>query len=152
MRKYLFLVISVLSLILLNSCSTFNSTTRFQDEENKIEAAVDTVGVVQVSLIVNEMLEDARQHYLKAIKNQNAGLVDETLLSYESALKSINKLSYFPGIEENDSFNELETSIFEDYKKYVESLDEIPESISITALDDWMSKTFLNFPLLLKKA
>ena len=140
MRKYLFFIVPVLSLIFLNSCSTFISTTRFQEEENEIEVAEDTVGVVQVSLIVNEMLEDARQDYLNAIKNQNAGLVNETLLSYESALKSINKLSYFPGIEQNDSFNELETSIFEDYKKYVESLDVIPESISITALDDWMSK------------
>jgi hypothetical protein len=96
-RKYLFFIVPVLNLIFLNSCSTFISTARFQEEENKIEVAEDTVGVVQVSLIVNEMLEDARQDYLNAIKNQNAGLVDETLLSYESALKSINKLSYFPG-------------------------------------------------------
>ncbi|MBL1213693.1 MAG: LysM peptidoglycan-binding domain-containing protein [Ignavibacteriae bacterium] len=151
MRKILIFNFIVLSLF-LNSCSTFNSTTRYQEEENNIEVAEDTVGVVQVSLIFNEMLEDARQDYLNALKNQNAGLIDETILSYESALKSINKLSYFPGIEENDSFNELETAIVENYKNYVESLDHILESISIAELDDWMSKNIPELPPVIEES
>jgi membrane-bound lytic murein transglycosylase D len=129
--------------LFLVSCSSFNSTTRYEEEEAN---QPDTIGVVQVSLIVNEMLEEARQDYLNALNSQKLGLKIETLNSFENALLGINKLSYLPGIEQNNSFTELEASIFEDYKNYVQSLDEIPENASITALDEWMSKNVPDLP------
>ena len=146
MRKFFFLNISVIFIFLSFSCSSFNSTTRYEQEEEQEEIQSDTVGVVQVSIIVNEMLEEARQDYLNALKNKKLGFKIEALESFENALKGINKLSYFPGIEQNESFTELETSIFEDYKNYVEGLDEIPENTSITALDEWMSKNIPELP------
>ncbi len=96
---------------------------------------------VQRSGIVSEMLEQARQYYVDALSKQELNNTNETVSNYESALKIINSLSYFPGIEENEAYVELEKSILDDYKTYVDGLQELPADISFAALEEWMGKT-----------
>ncbi len=89
---------------------------------------------------MNELLESARKDYVNALYQQKLGFKVETLNYYESALSTIIKLSYYPEIESNTSYSELESSIVEDYQKYIESLDELPANASIYALEEWMNK------------
>lgn len=96
---------------------------------------------VQKAGIVSEMLEQARQYYVVALAKQELNSTNETVANYESALKIINNLSYYPGIEENEAYSELEKSILDDYKKYVDGLSELPVDVSFAALEEWMGKT-----------
>jgi membrane-bound lytic murein transglycosylase D len=91
--------------------------------------------------IAAEMLEQARQHYVKAIEKQESKNIEETVENYESALRIINNLSYYPGIDENEAYIELETAIIEDYKSYVDGLNELPEGVSMAALEEWMKES-----------
>lgn len=91
--------------------------------------------------IVSEMLEQARQHYVSALAKQEVNSTSETVENYESALRIINNLSYYPGIESNEAYLELENSIIEDYRKYVDGLSELPAEVSLAALEEWLGKT-----------
>jgi membrane-bound lytic murein transglycosylase D len=93
------------------------------------------------------MLENARRDYVNALYKQKLGFKAEALSFYESALSTINKLSYYPNVEENEVFIELENSIVEDYKSYVESMEELPENVSISALEEWMNKRIPDFDI-----
>jgi len=100
----------------------------------------DTINVTEKSSAVNEMLESARRDYVNALYQQKLGFKAEALNYFESSLSIINKLSYYPGIEENTTYAELESAIVEDYQKYIESIDELPENASINAFEEWMNK------------
>lgn len=141
MKKILLLISFISILISFNACSSFNSTTR-----NSNISRQDT-SKVTVSSIVNEMLENARRDYVNALYKQKLGFKSEALSFYESALTTINKLSYYPDVEENEIFIELENSIVEDYQSYVESMEELPENVSINALEEWMNKRIPDFTI-----
>ena len=100
----------------------------------------DSVVVNETTVIINESLEEARQSYVRALKQQRLGFKVDALNLYEAALSIINKLSYYPDIEDNEAYVELENSIVEDFRGYVESLDELPSDVSISALDEWTAK------------
>ncbi len=95
---------------------------------------------VQKGGIVSEMMEQARQYYISALAKQDINSTSETVSNYESSLRIINNLSYYPGIEENEAYLELEKSIIEDYQKYVDGLPELPVEVSFAALEEWMGK------------
>jgi membrane-bound lytic murein transglycosylase D len=88
--------------------------------------------------IVSEMLEEARQYYVLALRKQEINSTKETVENYEASLRIINNLSYYPGIDENAAYLELENSIIEDYKNFVDGLDELPEGMSFAAYEEWM--------------
>ncbi|MCX6173788.1 MAG: LysM peptidoglycan-binding domain-containing protein [Ignavibacteriales bacterium] len=135
MKKLLFLPIVLFVTVVLSSCSVFKSSQKFTTQTIK-----DTVRTVESSSNINELLESARKDYVNALYQQKLGFKVETLNYFESALSSVNKLSYYPDIEENTTYVELENSIVEDYQKYIEGLEELPENASISALDEWMNK------------
>ena len=141
-KKLLILSMAALVLFVVTSCSSFHPTTR------NTESTVDTLKAPTLNSIVNEMLENARKDYVNALYKQKLGFKVEALSYFESAMSIINKLSYYPEIEDNASFVELENSIVEDYQKYVESLEELPEDASISALEEWMNNTIpdINIP------
>lgn len=139
MKRILLISFSIVFILFFNACSTFNTTTR-TSKLNKTDSTK-----VTISSIVNEMLENARKDYVNALYKQKLGFKAEALSFYESALSTINKLSYYPNVEENEVFIELENSIVEDYKSYVESMDELPENVSISALEEWMNKRIPDF-------
>lgn len=103
--------------------------------ENKVENQNETkVG------IVSELLEEARQFYLTALKKQELNSINETVENYENALRIINNLSYYPSIDKNDAYKELESAIIEDYKSFIDGLAVLPEGVSFAAYDEWMRK------------
>lgn len=90
--------------------------------------------------IVSEMLEQARQSYVNALEKQNLNSTVETINSYEEALRTINNLSYYPGIDNNEAYKELGSSIVEDYKAFVNNLTELPDGVSFAAYEEWMAQ------------
>ncbi|MDR3667041.1 MAG: LysM peptidoglycan-binding domain-containing protein [Ignavibacteriaceae bacterium] len=121
---------------------------------NKEIAKDDNSKETQVTVpnggIVSEMLEQARQFYVAALAKQELNSTTETINNYESSLRIINNLSYYPNIEQNDAYVELQKSIIEDYRKYVDGLTELPVDVSFAALEEWMAKTMPDVPLNLK--
>jgi membrane-bound lytic murein transglycosylase D len=100
--------------------------------------------------IVSEMLEQARQFYVAALAKQELNSTTETINNYESSLRIINNLSYYPNIEQNDAYIELQKSIIEDYRKYVDGLTELPIDVSFAALEEWIGKTMPDVQFTLK--
>ncbi len=90
--------------------------------------------------IVSEMLEQARQFYVAALAKQELNSTKETIENYEQSLRIVNNLSYYPGIDQNEAYVELEKSITEDYSKYVDGLTELPADVSFAAYEEWTSK------------
>jgi peptidoglycan lytic transglycosylase D len=135
MRKYLipFVVISLFSL-LIYSCGGNKEITKEKTLSLKESAEVQNSG------IVSELLEEARQYYVTALSKSDQKDVSGTVSNYESALRIINNLSYYPGIEQNEAYQDLENSIIDDYKKYLDSLPELPVDVSYAALEEWMGK------------
>ena len=125
--RHLILPIFISSLLLFYSCSSSDEITKKTEE-----------ATIQKNSVVDEMLEQARQYYLTALEKQKSNLVEETVQNYESALRIINNLSYYPGVDDNEAYIELETSIIEDYKAYVDGLPELPSGVSLAALEEWM--------------
>lgn len=135
MKKVLFLPLALAVTFLISSCTTHQSLRKFS-----VAATIDTVQNVVTTSKMNQMLESARKDYVNALYQQKLGFKVEALNYFESALSTINKLSYYPDIEINTSYSELENSIAEDYQKFIESLDELPPNASIYALEEWMNK------------
>ena len=123
------LLVLTISVLIIWGCSLKEITNQKSDEQVQIKIG-----------IVSELLEEARQFYLTALKKQELNSINETVENYENALRIINNLSYYPGIENNEAYKELESAIIEDYKSYIEGLSVLPEGISISAYNEWMKK------------
>lgn len=91
--------------------------------------------------IVSELLEQARQFYVTALAKQEINSVEEAIINYESALRLINNLSYYPGIDNNEAYIELTSSVIDDYRSYIDGLPELPENVSFAALEEWLGKS-----------
>ena len=141
MKKLLFTLLPII-LLISYSCSSIETTTRYEEEGSP----PDTTQTLETVVIVNELLESARQDYMEAIYSQDLGFKEEALISYNSALRTINRLSYYPEIDQNEAFIELENSIVEDYRSLVNGMEELPENLSISALDEWMTKNLYDNP------
>ena len=132
MIKKLLLIFSIsLFSLFISSCSGNKEISRDMQKPK-----VETKG----TSIVSEMLEQARQFYVAALAKQELNSTKETIENYESALRIINNLSYYPGIDQNEAYSELEKSITEDYGKYVDGLTELPTDVSFAAYEEWTSK------------
>ncbi len=128
-----FFAMSLFSLLFI-SCSANKEIAKDQN------AQIEKKDIQKVG-IVSEMLEQARQYYVAALAKEEKNSTTETVANYESALRIINNLSYYPGIEQNEAYIELQNSIIDDYKKYVDSLPELPTNVSFAALEEWMGKS-----------
>ena len=129
----LFFAVS-LSALLLFSCGV--------NKEIVKEGEV-TDGNVEVKKgeIVSELLEQARQYYVAALAKQELNSVEEAISNYESALRLINNLSYYPGIDNNEAYIELTSSVIDDYRSYIDGLPEFPDNVSFAALEEWLGKS-----------
>lgn len=120
------LPILLIILTIIYSCSSSDEISNKDNSSN------------QKGNVVAEMLEQARQSYLTALEKQKDGEVENAVQNYESALRIINNLSYYPGVDNNEAYIELETAIIEDYKAYVDGLEELPQGVSLAAYEEWM--------------
>ncbi|QQS38184.1 MAG: LysM peptidoglycan-binding domain-containing protein [Ignavibacteriales bacterium] len=135
MREQLLRYVAIsLFALLLTSCGANKEIVKEESStENKTE--------VPKGGIVSEMLEQARQYYITALTKQELNSTAEAINNYEASMRIINNLSYYPGIDANEAYLELEQSIIEDYKKYVDGLPELPLEVSFAAFEEWMGKT-----------
>lgn len=133
MKKFIQIPILFFVSILIISCGS--NTQLSTENQTQITTKENQVG------IVSEMLEEARQFYVLALKKQEMNSTKETVENFEAALRIINNLSYYPGIDDNASYAELETSIIDDYKSFVDGLTELPEGISFAAYEEWMKES-----------
>ena len=138
-KATLFIYILSISLV-LSSCSLLKVSNENKTQEVKTAKTTP-------SLIVSEMLEEARQNYINALAQQATNHTLEAINFYESALRIVNNLSYYPDIEENQSYSDLEQSITDDYRKFVDGLSELPQGVSLVALEEWMQKGKLELHL-----
>lgn len=127
------IVISLLSLM-LGYCGANKEITRY--ENTGVSKGNQHGG------IVSEMLEQAREFYVAAISYQNQNNPALAVKNYESALRIINNLSYYPGIDDNEAYSELEKAIIDDYRRYVDGLTDLPDDVSFAALEEWLGKSF----------
>ncbi len=133
MKKIILIPIVVFVSLLVTSCASSPEITH----HNQTEVIQNTNRVG----IVSEMLEEARQYYVLALRKQEINSTKETIENYEASLRIVNNLSYYPGIDENAAYLELENSIIEDYKNFVDGLDELPEGMSFAAYEEWMKES-----------
>ncbi|HEX7356250.1 MAG TPA: LysM peptidoglycan-binding domain-containing protein [Ignavibacteriaceae bacterium] len=133
MKKFILIPTVVLVSFLFSSCGSSPEISNQQKIDN-------TENTSRVG-IVSEMMEEARQYYVLALRKQDLNSTKETVENYEAALRIINNLSYYPGIDENASYQELESSIIDDYKNFVDGLNELPEGISFAAYEEWMKES-----------
>ncbi|MFH0733703.1 MAG: LysM peptidoglycan-binding domain-containing protein [bacterium] len=132
MQKIRIIVLLLLA-YLVSACGLFSTVNNNQKVLDK-----DTLVVLEPSDIINEHLEEARQYYVDALKSKKAGEAVEALTNFETALTIITRLSYYPEIDQNEAYVELEKAIVDDYKNYVDEFEELPENISVAALDEWL--------------
>jgi membrane-bound lytic murein transglycosylase D len=136
MQKTRLLIFVMLSLI-ISSCGIFKTAQQTENQQVTKEGAEINN---EPTDIVNEHLEEARQYYVDALKSKKSGDAVEAFSNFEAALSIVNKLSYFPDIDQNEAYIELQSAIVDDYKAYVDLFDELPENISVSALEEWLSK------------
>lgn len=130
----------ILPLLVISLFALMFASCGANKEVTKNESSQETPAEVHKSGIVSELLEQARQSYVLALTKQEQNSTVEAINNYENALRIIDNLSYYPNIEENEAYVELENSIIEDYRKYVDSLPELPENVSFAVLEEWMGK------------
>lgn len=126
--------------LIASGCGLFNKVEKNSETTNQ-----DSVVVLETSDIINEHLEEARQYYVDALKNKKAGNAVEAFSNFEAALTIVTRLSYYPEIEQNEAYVELEKAIVDDYKSYVDQFEELPENVSVAALDEWMKNNIPDF-------
>jgi membrane-bound lytic murein transglycosylase D len=132
----------IITAALLYSCSVFNPVSK---EELYVKDSLATI--VKTEAIINEFLETSRQNYVDALTNQSLGNELEALFSFDSALAVITELSYYPNIEENEAFVELEKAVIEDYNNYINSFTELPENSPPYAIEEWMNHNLVGLKL-----
>lgn len=125
---------------LLLSCTSFKPTIQQKEvlaEETKNDST-------QIDILAT-LLEQVRQSYIRAIKfekeNQNLEAIEE----YEKAVELLNSIGEYPGIENIPDYVDLERTIIEDYQKLIDKVDELPSDISLSSLQEWLSKRINNF-------
>jgi len=133
MKKFILIPIAVFVTFLFSSCASSPEVTN--QNQTDVTETTNRVG------IVSEMLEEARQYYVLALRKQEVNSTKETVENFEAALRIVNNLSYYPGIDENAAYLELENSIIDDYKNFVDGLNELPEGMSFAAYEEWMKES-----------
>ncbi len=95
--------------------------------------------------ILEALLEQVRQSYIKAIKLEENKQNLSALREYENAVELLNKISEYPGIENFADYIDLERTVIEDYQKLIDRIDELPSDISLPSLQEWLSKRISSF-------
>lgn len=135
MKKVILPIVLLCTAVFLNSCGSFNSTQKFNPVVKK-----DSLNTLDQASQVASLLESARQAYIDALYKQKLGLKKETLDAFESASSILDKLSYYPDVENSENYIELEKSVEEDYKAFIVGLPELPEDASLAAMDIWLTR------------
>jgi membrane-bound lytic murein transglycosylase D len=118
---------------------SFNSLDPTESPVSEIEAVEDDAFARNDSLVALQ-LEQARQHYLSALGAQSNGDSTRAASQFEQAIAILNELSYYPGIEQNQDFNDLSSAVIEDYENYIARIDSLSPESSIFALREKLNQ------------
>ncbi len=133
MKNFFYGVIILFGIFFFSSCSTIKPLL------NKVGVLHDSTQVADNSAVINNLLEEARTEYLEAKRYSKIDSSQKAVDYYEKALSTLDQLGYFPNIEENSSYVELEQTIQEDYQQFLSTLPDAPDSSSNTAFQEWMN-------------
>ena len=141
-RKVLILLLALAPFIVFEGCGSSKSiTSKSQaDTTAKVAKNADPFSTLDDhkeaidSAVVEERLEAARQEWLRALAAEQRKDKNEVVRRFEGAIDILNRLVYFPNVNENKDFQELTKSVIEDYEKFVSKIDVLPPSASIFAL------------------
>ena len=75
--------------------------------------------------IILKSLERARQKYLQALTFIHSSDTLSAARSFEDAIKTLNRLSSYPDIDQNEDFTDLAQSIIEDYESFIQNIDDL---------------------------
>jgi membrane-bound lytic murein transglycosylase D len=132
----------ILTTILISSCGVYQKIINSDSNEKSdiSQTDQDSSQTVDKAVLVNQILEEARLHYVDAIAKENLNLNAEALESYEAAIAKLDEVSYYPEIDSNQAYNDLAYSIEEDFQSFLSSLDTLPPNASVYALEEWILK------------
>jgi membrane-bound lytic murein transglycosylase D len=89
---------------------------------------------------ISEQLELARQHYLNAQSAQESGDTTQAENEFEHSIQTLNTLADQTDAESTKDFQDLSTSVVEDYEKLLIASGKISENTSIFALREILSE------------
>ena len=112
---------------------------------SRVNSAPDTTADADTTETIDEeladqLLEEARQHYLVALAKQETKDTLSSEQEFELAIDILNELSEFPGIEDNSDFADLSQSVVEDYEKHIANIDNLGPGASVFALREKLSQ------------
>lgn len=96
------------------------------------EGVADTVDAE--SILISKQLEAARRHYVAALESQENGDSTVAVAEFEAAIGILNQLLYYPDIESNKDFIDLNKSVIDDYQKYIDTHSDLGSDASVFAL------------------
>lgn len=140
MMNYKILLYFSLTTVFLLSCSKPVTIQR----NEIVTISEEKSDTVQINIIAN-LLEQVRQYYISAMKNEKNNNNLEAIEYYEKAVDLLNRLSDYPGIENYTDYIDLERSVLEDYQKLIDRIEELPPDISLPSLNTWLSKRISSF-------
>jgi membrane-bound lytic murein transglycosylase D len=87
-----------------------------------------------------QLLDRARAHYSSALAAEEIGDSISCEAEFELAINILNEVSYFPGIDSSQEFNDLSRAIIDDYEKYISLIDDVGPEASVFALREKMNE------------
>lgn len=106
----------------------------FPDDYSELDDDKQTYMTVDES--VNKSIDLARTKYSDALRFIEKGDTSKAAKYFEDALKELNALLSYPGIDQNDEFYDLTQSIIDDYETYVQNIDDLDEDTPIFIIRD----------------
>lgn len=146
MKKTL-LIITIIALVLAGVSESLTAKSKkpvqsksvkeskiFPDEYSELDEVPVPTGTKDKAVL--KTLEQSRQKYLQALLLIEKKDTVNASKYFEEAIKILNKLVNYPGIEQNDDFSDLAQSIIEDYESFVQSIDNLDENSSLFIIRD----------------
>ncbi|HVK38714.1 MAG TPA: LysM peptidoglycan-binding domain-containing protein [Candidatus Kapabacteria bacterium] len=136
-----FLTLSLSALTLLGACTDSQQALRstaprpiLVDEYSVLDDTRKGKPMSDQALL--RRLEEARRHYLLAMRSSERGYVADAATHFESAMTILNDLITYPNIYANPEFTKLSESVIRDYEEEITSLDEMDPNSSFFVLRD----------------
>lgn len=150
MRRFLFLLLSASALV--GACTDGHYALRsgaprpiLVDEYSVLDDTQKGKPMSDQALL--RRLEEARRHYLLAMRASERGYSTEAAKNFESAMRILNDLITYPNIYSNPEFTKLSESVIRDYEEQITSLDEMDPNSSFFVLRDKIFQEVESIPV-----
>jgi len=97
--------------------------------------------------VLRRKLEEARRHYLHALKASDQAKTALASQHFEAAMKILNDLVTYPDIYANPDFTRLSESLIQDYEDKITSIDSLDPNSSFFVLRDKMYQEIERLPV-----